>query len=189
MKVQPRARAVILAAGLSKRMGAQKLLMPFRGKPLIEYAIAAAQRWQPVLVAGHEVADAMKGRDDVELVRNSEPQRGMAHSLALADAAVAADAVLVVLLGDKPLVSEGLIADLCAALEDADVAYPVRARSGQPGHPVVFAACVRGRIATLPDGDSVHILRDDPSLRRRVVRSEDEGAFFDVDTASDFVSS
>ncbi|HEY2473273.1 MAG TPA: NTP transferase domain-containing protein [Candidatus Cybelea sp.] len=188
MEGYPRVRAVILAAGLSKRMGAQKLLMPFRGKPLIEYAIAAAQRWQPVLVAGNEVADALQGRRDVELVRNSEPQRGMAHSLALADAAVAADAALVVLLGDKPLVSEVLIADVCDALEDADVAYPVHARGGQPGHPVVFAASVRGRIAAIPDGDTLQFLRDDPSLRRRAVRSEDDGAFFDVDTARDLGS-
>jgi CTP:molybdopterin cytidylyltransferase MocA len=167
-------------------MGAQKLLMRFRGRPLIEYAIAAARPWRPVLVAGPEVADALRDRDDVALVVNPQPQRGMAHSLALADEAISPGDALVVLLGDKPLVSERLIAELCAALGSADVAYPVDARSGAPGHPVVFWACGRRRlgrgIAALPDGDNLHALRDDPSLVRRAVRSEDEGGFFDVDT-------
>jgi molybdenum cofactor cytidylyltransferase len=182
MTRSPQARAVILAAGLSTRMGAQKLLMRFRGRPLIEYAIAAARPWRPVLVAGPEVADALRDRDDVALVVNPQPQRGMAHSLALADEAISPGDALVVLLGDKPLVSERLIAELCAALGSADVAYPVDARSGAPGHPVVFAASARRGIAALPDGDNLHALRDDPSLVRRAVRSEDEGGFFDVDT-------
>jgi CTP:molybdopterin cytidylyltransferase MocA len=166
-------------------MGAQKLLMSFRGKPLIDYAIAAARRWRPVLVAGGAVAEALRDRDDVTLIVNREPQRGMAHSLALADAAISPGDALVVLLGDKPLVSEGLIAALCAALADADVAYPVHARSGAPGHPVVFAPSARRRIAMLADGDTLHVLRGDPALVRRTLRSEDEGAFFDVDTRAE----
>jgi molybdenum cofactor cytidylyltransferase len=178
----PQARAVILAAGLSTRMGAQKLLMDFRGRPLIEHAIEAARRWRPVLVAGREVAGALQGRKDVTLVVNPEPERGMAHSLVLANLAISPGETLVVLLGDKPLVSDRLIAEVCAALTNADVAYPVHARSGVPGHPVVFAASARRRIAALPDGDTLHVLRDDPSLVGHAVRSEDEGGFFDVDT-------
>ncbi|HEY4434101.1 MAG TPA: NTP transferase domain-containing protein [Candidatus Cybelea sp.] len=185
MTRSPQARAVILAAGLSTRMGAQKLLMCFRGKPLIEHAIEAARGWRPVLVAGGAVAEALRHRDDLTLIVNSEPQRGMAHSLALADAAISPDDALIVLLGDKPLVTEGLIAALCAALAGADVAYPVHARSGVPGHPVVFAPGARRRIATLPDGDTLHVLRGDPQLVRRPLRSEDEGAFFDVDTRAE----
>ncbi|MFZ1018645.1 MAG: nucleotidyltransferase family protein [Candidatus Cybelea sp.] len=185
MMRSPQARAVILAAGLSTRMGAQKLLMHFRGRPLIEYAIAAARRWRPVLVAGHEVADALRDRDDITLVVNAQPQRGMAHSLALGDEAISPGDALVVLLGDKPLVSERLIAELCAALGSADVAYPVHARNGAPGHPVVFAASARRRIASLPDGDTLAVLRDDPSLVRVAVPSEDEGGFFDVDISGE----
>jgi CTP:molybdopterin cytidylyltransferase MocA len=166
-------------------MGAQKLLMSFRGRPLIEYAIAAARRWRPVLVAGPEVADALRDRNDFTLVVNPEPQRGMAHSLALADEAISPGDALVVLLGDKPLVSERLIAELCATLANADVAYPVHARSGAPGHPVLFSVSARRRIAALPDGDNLHVLRDDPSLVRRAVRSQDEGGFFDVDTPAE----
>jgi molybdenum cofactor cytidylyltransferase len=175
-------RAVILAAGASKRTGAQKLLLRFRGRMLIDYAIRAAQHWRPLVVAGTAVADALKTRDDVSLVVNDQPQRGMAHSLVMADAALPKKASLIVLLADKPLVSGPLIRGLCVALGSADVAYPVHSQTGEPGHPVVFSARVRPAIATLSNGDTLHILRDDPSFRRRVVPTTDEGAFFDVDT-------
>src|SRR6202044_3643833 len=72
-----KARVVILAAGTSSRVGRQKLLMDFRGRALIEYAIAAAQRWNPIAVVGADVAEYLDGRDDVTLVRNDSPARGM----------------------------------------------------------------------------------------------------------------
>ncbi|HEX4014769.1 MAG TPA: NTP transferase domain-containing protein [Candidatus Cybelea sp.] len=178
----PHVRAVILAAGSSRRMGAQKLSMLFRGRPLLEYAVASAQRWDPLLVAGPEIFGAFAGRVDVTLVLNSQPQRGMTHSLALADAAIHPGDAIVVLLGDKPLVTEQLIARLCAARADADVAYPVRAGDGVPGHPVFFSPAARRRIGDLPLGDTLHLLRDDPAMARLPVPTLDEGAFFDVDT-------
>lgn len=175
-------RAVILAAGASARMGAQKLLMPFRGRPMIEYAIHAAQPWNPMVVAGSEVAHALGSRNDIDLIVNESPERGMAHSLRMANAALPPEAALIVLLGDKPLANASLIAKVCEALGDNDVAFPVHAQSGEPGHPVVFSSRARTKIETLGDGDTLRLLRDDPSLRRATIASEDPGAFFDVDT-------
>ncbi len=174
------ARAVILAAGTSSRMGAQKLLMPFRGRPMIEHAIAAAQGWRPLAVAGAEVFDYLSGRDDVELVRNDEPERGMSHSLRLADRFLPEQFAVIVLLGDKPLIAPALIDAVVAAAGDADVAFP--ARGGEPGHPVWISLRARRRIADLPDGDTLRLLREVPDLTLRAVHTEDEGAFFDVDT-------
>ena len=174
------ARAVILAAGTSSRMGAQKLLMPFRGRPLIEHAIAAVQGWRPLVVAGAEVFEFLAGRDDVELVHNDEPARGMSHSLRLASNALADEVAMIVLLGDKPLITPALIDAVVAAAGDADVAYP--ARDDEPGHPVWISRRARRRIAELPDGDTLRLLREQPGLALRAVDTEDEGAFFDVDT-------
>lgn len=176
-------RAVILAAGESKRMGAQKLLMAFHGRTMIEYAIEAAARWHPLVVAGRDVAAYLAGRSHCELIVNARPQRGMAHSLVLANAEIPDDHALIVLLGDKPLVTPELIAQLCARLGEADVAFPRHPQTEEPGHPVVFSPRARKKIALLPDGDSLRLLRDDPSLLRRELSTEDRGAYFDIDTA------
>lgn len=175
-------RAVILAAGTSSRMGAQKLLMPYRGRMMIECAIEAARAWRPLVVAGQEVAQALGSRGDIDLIVNEEPQRGMAHSLQLADAELPRNEALIVLLADKPLINEALIRRVCDALGGADVCYPVHEISGEPGHPVVFSSRAREKIQGLPDGDTLRELRDDSSLERVTVPVADRGAFYDVDT-------
>lgn len=179
---QTTARAVILAAGTSSRAGSQKLLMAFRGRTLLDYAIDAAARWKPVVVAGAEVDAYLAGRSDVEVVRNEDPHRGMSHSLALASRAVPEEQALIVLLGDKPLVTESLIESIANAAGDGDVVYPVNA--GVPGHPVVLSPVARRFIAALPDGDTLRFLRERPDLRARALPTSDAGAFFDVDTVS-----
>jgi len=173
-------RAVILAAGTASRIGRQKLLMHYRGRPLIEYAIAAAARWRPVVVCGPEVFRYLAGRRDVSLLRNDEPELGMSHSLSLGNRAVEEHGAIAVLLGDKPRVRERLIETMLNASRGADVVYPQR--DGEPGHPVVLSARARRLIDRLPPGDTVRLLREHAELVARAVETPDEGAFFDVDT-------
>lgn len=178
------ARAVILAAGTSSRVGRQKLLMEFRGRPLIEHALDAARRWQPVIVAGNEVARHLEARDDVAVVRNDEPNLGMSHSLMLANRAVPPDLAFLVLLGDKPLVNASLIETVRRAGRSADVAYPWR--GGEPGHPVWLSPRARHCIADLPAGDTLRLLRERRELTVVAIDCDDAGAFFDLDTSAAF---
>lgn len=166
-------------------MGRQKLLAPFRGRPLIEYAIEAARAWQPVVIASGTVAEFLAQRDDVQVIVNDAPDLGMSHSLALADESLPAGVPLIVLLADKPLITHDAIARVWEACGDADVVYPV-SESGEPGHPVIFSLRARAKIRELPAGDSIRLLRDDLSLARRMLQIADRGAFFDVDTAEQF---
>jgi molybdenum cofactor cytidylyltransferase len=174
-------RAVILAAGESKRMGTQKLLLSFCGRAMIDYAVDAARDWLPLIVASPAVAEYLAHRSEGTVLLNAEPHLGMSHSLLLADRVLHADIPLVVLLGDKPLVTHQLIASVCATAKDADVTYPVR--GNEPGHPVFLSARARTRIALLPPGDTIGRLREDLDLVRTRMATDDRGAFFDVDTA------
>ncbi len=160
-------------------MGTQKLLLPVRGTRMIDRVIAACAPFPTVLVASPGIAGAI-GAAHVSVIVNTEPRLGMAHSLALADRAVEADRAIAVLLGDKPLVTKGLVAAvICAAQHrGADVCFP--ARGGVGGHPVYFSPRARASIGLLT-GDSLQSIRDDPELRRVMVPMEDEGAYFDVD--------
>jgi molybdenum cofactor cytidylyltransferase len=167
-------------------MGAQKLLLPVAGAPLVARALAAAAGYPRVIVAGRELAAQLRPGPGLTVVENDAPERGMAYSLALADLAIAdRDVALVVLLGDTPLVDADLIDRLVAARGDADIAYPVRA--GVPGHPVVFGPRPRDAIAGLRDGDTLRYLRADPRFTRVEVElpADDDRAFTDVDTPAD----
>ena len=117
-------------------------------------------------------------------VINTEPERGMAHSLRLANAVIDPDHAIAVLLGDKPLITDGLVERMFDELGENDVAYPVR--RGTPGHPVVFSPFARALIVALRDGDTIHMVRDHEMLTRKKVEIDDEGAYVDVDTEEDY---
>lgn len=153
---------------------------PIAGRTLIRRAVDAAAGWPTVVVASAAVAGALHGVP-VIVVRNDEPERGMSRSLQLADAAIRPDEPIAVLLGDLPDCDAEAIARVIDAYDESvDVVVP---RSGTRfGHPVVFGPGARRKIADLPEGDTLQQLRNDESLRRRVVEVADDSSFTDIDT-------
>jgi molybdenum cofactor cytidylyltransferase len=181
----------ILAAGRSSRMGEPKAFLRVGAATLLERALAASAAYERVVAIGAEfaaraaeVCAAAPGARPARVVPNDAPERGMTHSLRLADAALGDPrAALVVLLVDTPLVDADLVARIVAARGDADVAYPERA--GVRGHPVVFGPRPRVRLATLSDGDTLRALRADPAWTRVAVPIDDDRPFLDLDTPAD----
>jgi CTP:molybdopterin cytidylyltransferase MocA len=153
---------------------------------MILRAVGAAAAWPTVVVASPPVAAALADQP-VQIVPNNAPERGMNHSLALADAAIAPDEPIAVLLGDLPDCGAATIARVIGAYDgDADVLVP---RAGTRfGHPVVFGPRARRRIAELGDGDGLQRIRDDATLRRRFVDLDDAGAFDDIDTEAELAA-
>jgi molybdenum cofactor cytidylyltransferase len=166
-------------------MGAQKLLLPVGGRTLLQRALDAASAYPTIVVVSPALAVCVLPAPQRRVVVNDAPERGMSHSLALADALVDDPAAaLVVLLADTPGVDGALVDRMIGALGGVDVAYPVR--DGVPGHPVVFGPRARQSIADLPDGDTLRTLRDDPRFRRAAIALASEAAFVDVDTPEDY---
>ncbi|PWE28234.1 bifunctional UDP-N-acetylglucosamine diphosphorylase/glucosamine-1-phosphate N-acetyltransferase GlmU [Pararhodobacter marinus] len=105
---------VILAAGLGSRMNSDrpKVLHPVGGAPLLAHAMRAGDTLEPervVVVTGHgaeAVAKAARAENPEVLIAHQAEQRGTAHAVAQARAALegfGGDAV--VLYGDTPFVS------------------------------------------------------------------------------------
>jgi molybdenum cofactor cytidylyltransferase len=113
-----RIAAVVLAAGTSSRLGANKLLLRLDSEPLVRRAArhAAAAGLAPVIVVlGYEaerVAAALGGLA-VETIVNPAYRAGMHGSLQTGIGRVPGDcAAAVVLLGDMPLVTAAMIESL-----------------------------------------------------------------------------
>ena len=174
-----RCTAVVLAAGLSTRMGAQKLLLDVDGRAMLARVLDACAHLPTVAVIGPQVRSLLENYPKVRVVLNEEPERGMAHSLRLADATIPNGDTLLVLLGDKPLIHSGLVDVIRRARGDADVCFPIHNNVG--GHPVALSPKARSFLVALPDGDSLHALRDHPQLVRRPIAVDDPGAYADVD--------
>jgi molybdenum cofactor cytidylyltransferase len=146
--------AVILAAGCSRRMGAQKLLLPFAGTTVIAH-IADQVLCSPVgqvLVVlredDDEVAAALAGQKWTGVV-NPDPDGDMLSSVRCGLRALppGCTAVLAV-LGDQPSITSGLISEMARALATCGRGIVVPAHAGRRGHPLLFSSRYAEEILT-----------------------------------------
>jgi molybdenum cofactor cytidylyltransferase len=184
----PRIAAVVLAAGLSSRMGSNKLLQEWQGLPLLRWVVEAALKSdaRPVIViTGNDamrVEAALEGLD-VQFVHNSKYHEGLSTSLKAGIEAVpeSADGALV-LLGDMPEVDAALINRMIAAFSPADGrSVCVAAHDQKRGNPVLWARNFFPEIGQLAG---------DEGAKRLLARHEDliceieagDAALRDIDT-------
>jgi molybdenum cofactor cytidylyltransferase len=145
---KPRIAAIILAAGLSRRMGANKLLATLpSGKTLIAATVenVLATAAHPVIVVtGHQddaIRAALAGQK-ISFVHAEAYETGMAESVRTGIAALSAGiGAALIVLGDMPLVPPATIDRLLAAFdpeEGRDIVVPIH--DGQRGNPVLWSA-------------------------------------------------
>lgn len=188
----PLVPAVVLAAGRSTRMGAQKLLLPVEGRPMVERVVAAAEGSgvaETVVVVGSE-ADAVRAAladHPVRIVMNPDHGQGMSTSLRAGLSALppGCDAVLFV-LGDQPFVTPAVMDRLIWRFAEtgAGIVRPL-AGSG-PAHPVLLAAEYFPEILAL-EGDvgAREILARHPQ-DVTYIELDDSRSTLDVDTPADY---
>ncbi len=141
----PNIAGVILAAGLSSRMGDDnKLLMEWRGRPMLSHVATAAlnsRLGRVIVVTGHEADRVTEMIPSEALVaHNGDYASGMASSLKTGLVACEACDGMMVLLGDMPLVTSNHINILLDAFSDAGTGSIVMAALGdRVGNPVLFS--------------------------------------------------
>lgn len=160
------AAAVVLAAGASRRFGAQKLVAPLDGKPIVRWTVECvlASRVQDVVVVlGHEedaVRSALRGLA-VRTVVNDRVSSGMSASIAAGLAALApATRGALIVLGDQPGVSPRVLDDLVAVHESSPESIVVPVYRGTRGNPVLFPASLFADVmATTGDSGARDVVR------------------------------
>jgi molybdenum cofactor cytidylyltransferase len=181
---------LVLAAGLSRRMGKAKLLLPLDGQPLVRWSVESltAHVDRVIVVTPPDDAalrQALSGLD-VRYVVNPHPEAGQGTSIAAGAAALPADAEAVVIaLGDQPRVPSDLVPALLDTFrrEGKPIATPVY--RGTQGTPVVFAASLFDELRAIEgDAGARALVRRDPS--RVAVVALDIPMPPDVDTPEDY---
>ena len=190
--MEPRVAALVLAAGTASRFGGGKLLVPVNGRPLLQHVLdrAAESGLDDVVVVLGRDGDALEGalswRGETR-VRNPDPERGLASSLAVGMGSLdpAVDAVLI-LLGDQPLVAASTIRALLSEPVDADRPIVVPVYSSDAGrNPVLLRRAAFGLgEAALGDRGLGPVIAARPELVREVAIAGDNP---DVDTREDLV--
>lgn len=150
--------SILLAAGISSRMGTPKALLDWGGEPLIRYQIRQlfeAGLDEVVVVLGYHADEIQRQMRDLKcrVMLNPRYQMGKAGSLRIGAKAVNRDAEPVVILGvDQPR-SASLIRTLVEAhlASEHPVTRPTFDERG--GHPVVVAGSLRAEMMDATDED------------------------------------
>ena len=150
--------AMVLAAGRSRRMGTQKLLLPYRGQPLVAQVVDSLLRGpvdQVFVVTGKDgkpILEAIAGRR-LHCVTNTYAEDEMLHSVRCGlNAMPEESAAVMVALGDQPGITADLVAELVRAFHTTGRGIVVPTYKGKRGHPLLFAMHYRDEILTRHEG-------------------------------------
>ena len=179
---------VVLAAGTAARFGENKLLVPFRGKPLLCRALEAVptELVGPVCVVTHrETAAALAAEYGFSALRNEAPELGISRSVALGTRALMDRCGgLLYLVADQPLLRRATVARLAEVFLADSRRIVVPAAGSRQGNPCVFPAALFPELLALTgDRGGKAVIRRRPELVTEV--QVDPVELADVDTVRD----
>lgn len=169
----PSVTGLIIAAGLSKRMGQFKPLCDFEGEPFI---ISITRKLlsgccKVIIVTGYcaseinSIINSRFGNNNISLVYNPDYEKGMFTSLQKGiHEMVNSDWVLYHFV-DQPFFTEKFYSDFVNRInENSNWIQP--AYEGKEGHPVLFDKKVSQLILNTSPDSSLRLIKEDPSIIR-----------------------
>jgi molybdenum cofactor cytidylyltransferase len=183
---------IILAAGKSQRMGKNKLLLMFRGKPILQHVIDAAQHssLSPLILVLGANSDALRSqiKPGISLVvENPDFACGYGSSLQVGLKKLNKPcAGAMFLLGDQPLLSTKTIEKLIVAFQKEPERWVAPSWNGQRGNPVITPASWFDKIFALTGdiGPRKHL--KDPAANLKLINVDDRGVILDIDSPEDY---
>lgn len=148
----PNLGCVIMASGMGKRFGGNKLMADFHGKPMIQRALDATEGLfsQRVVVTRHEsVAKLCRGQN-IDVILHDLPNRNDTVRLGL-EALGDLDGCMFV-PGDQPLLRQETIAMLLDAWKESPECILRPVYEDTEGSPVLFPAWAFPELKNLPEG-------------------------------------
>ena len=178
----PQIGCVIMASGLGKRFGGNKLMADFHGKPMIQRALNATEGLfdKRVVVTRHESVAALCREQNVAVVLHDQPHRSDTVRLGL-EALGHLDACMF-MPGDQPLLRRETVGMLLENWRQSPehITRPVCVET--EGSPVIFPAWIFPELQNLPEGKGGgFVVRNHPEKVLRVSVS-DPWELADADT-------
>ncbi len=165
--------AVVLAAGESRRMGTQKLLLPFGETTVVGAVVgtALASRVDRILAVLGADRDAIGQKLEplgIDLAVNEEFAKGMLSSVQAGLRALPAGAeAAIVMLGDQPFLPARVVDEVIEGFRRSGKGIVVPTFQGRRGHPVLISLKYRDEVLALDPADGL----------RRLLRAHPEDVF------------
>ncbi len=180
--------AIILAAGMSSRMGSTKQLLKLGSRTLIRIVtenVLASSVDEVLVVTGyleHQVSASIKDLP-VKIVFNPCYEKGQGTSLAMGagEIDVSASAILV-FMSDQPFITAPLINTVIREFNKRRSLALRPVYDGQPGHPVIFRYDLNDQLKQLKGDEGARQVLKKLGNKVDYFPVQDQAVIFDIDT-------
>jgi molybdenum cofactor cytidylyltransferase len=187
-----RVTGIILAAGISSRIGEIKQLLAFRETTVLGQVLENVGRSrldEVVVVLGHGAEEIRKAVnvDRAKLVVNEFYEQGQSTSLRAGLAAVSEDVEAVMfILGDQPLVGPEVIHALMDGYCRSKASIVLPTYQDRRGNPVMVDRGLFPRVESITGDVGARVLFDDYEEAIVEIPVQDDSIHFDLDTWEDY---
>ncbi|MGZ4828505.1 MAG: NTP transferase domain-containing protein [Candidatus Angelobacter sp.] len=184
--------AVVLAAGISRRMGTPKQLLRIDGETMLERTlknVRASNVSEIVLVLGYAAESVKKeiSTEGVKIVHNPNYEQGMGTSLRTGLAAVDANATAaLIVLADQPWVGSDTLNSLIACHGESTPQIIIPTYKGFRGNPVLLDRSVFPELQGLTGDVGCRAIFGEHTENILKLPVDDSGILLDVDSRDDF---
>jgi len=184
---------IVLAAGVAWRMGQQKLYLDFKGKPVLQWALAAAltSELDEVVCVVRELKQVQQKilleHEKLRWTSNEKAFEGQSTSVIAGLKAIfpRSEAALF-LVGDQPLVNPELINSLIELFKKTDSLIVAPTFQGQTRNPVLFHRDLFPELLKLTGDRGGKGLIEKYRQNTAFLEWSEEASFLDLDTWEDY---
>ena len=184
--------AIILAAGESKRMGSPKMLLPFKGRSMIENVISNVSKSKAdeiivVLGAYFDELSLLMKRLDVSYCFNDNYMKGMLSSVQCGFKNLPQDyKAALVFQGDQPLIPPAVVDRVIDEYIHSCKGIIVPVFNSRRGHPLLVDKKFSHEIEKLLPDEGLHSLLDKFGEDLLEVETGEPGILRDFDTYDEY---
>ena len=183
---------ILLAAGLSTRMGEPKQLLPFGESTIVETVVDSmlgAKFEEIIVVVGHRSDEIQKqlGTRTIKTVFNPEYRDGMLTSAQAGVRALEGSDAFALMLVDQPFITSALTDQVVDAYLQTRKGIAVPSYNYKRGHPVIFDyKYARDILALTPESGGVRTLFKKYSHDIHYVMVDTDSVLRDIDNPEDY---
>ncbi len=185
---------MVLAAGFSSRMKRNKLLLPFRGKTVIENTVTGFLNSQidgVMVILGNEKKEIRQALASypVQFIENHRYDQGMSTSVQAGIRSMSGDSDIdgvMVIPGDMPLVQSKTVNLLLDTYKDSHFSIFIPVYQGKKGHPVLFDRLLFPQLLDISGDVGAREVVQKNISRCLVINTDDPGILIDIDCPEEY---
>lgn len=181
---------IVMASGLSNRMGRCKLLLKYKGRFLIEYVLDAVKNSdlnEKIIVTGNKTIMKLAETRKLKVIKNFYGHMGQSQSIKLGVRASSESLGYLFIAGDQPFLNEALINILIREFKENTDKFIVPIYKGRRGNPVIFPSKYRDELLQLNGDIGGRAILKNHEEHIHFVEIDEEYFLWDIDTEKDYI--